>query len=168
MTRLTDLQSILLAHAASREDGSLSSPPASVTADPARVMSAIAQLLRRELLEEKEVAGAAALHCEDSALRYGAFITAAGLDAIGVEPASGAVEPMAVTTEPAAPRQTKAALLLELLFREQGATLAELVAATGWLPHTTRAALTGLRKKGHVLAKSKRDDQTCYRSEGAR
>jgi hypothetical protein len=38
-----------------------------------------------------------------------------------------------------------------------------MVEATGWLPHTTRAALTGLRKKGHVLEKSKRDDATCYR-----
>jgi len=39
----------------------------------------------------------------------------------------------------------------------------ELVTATGWLPHTTRAALTGLRKKGHVVEKTKRDDATCYR-----
>ena len=29
--------------------------------------------------------------------------------------------------------------------------LAELVAATGWLPHTTRAALTGLRKRGYAV-----------------
>jgi hypothetical protein len=27
------------------------------------------------------------------------------------------------------------------------------VAATGWLPHTTRAALTRLRQAGHVLDK---------------
>ena len=53
--------------------------------------------------------------------------------------------------------------MLELLGRDEGATLAELITATGWLPHTTRAALTGLRKKGHVLARSKRDDTTCYR-----
>lgn len=31
-----------------------------------------------------------------------------------------------------------------------GASLDELAGATGWLPHTTRAALTGLRKKGHA------------------
>ena len=40
------------------------------------------------------------------------------------------------------------------------ATLAELIAVTGWLPHTTRAALTGLRHKGFVLDKSKREDGT--------
>ena len=49
----------------------------------------------------------------------------------------------------------------------EGATLADLIEATGWLPHTTRAALTGLRKKGHVLAKDKRGDATCYRIAGA-
>jgi DNA-binding IclR family transcriptional regulator len=70
-------------------------------------------------------------------------------------------------SEAAAPRVTKASLLLNLLRRENGATLAELVDATGWLPHTTRAALTGLRKKGHVLDKSTRDNVTCYRIEAA-
>lgn len=63
---------------------------------------------------------------------------------------------------------TKIALVLSLLEREQGATLAELVAATGWLPHTTRATLTGLRKKGHVLDKATRDGVTCYMIGAAR
>jgi hypothetical protein len=70
------------------------------------------------------------------------------------------------TTEQDA-RATKASIVLDLLRRDQGATLAELIAATGWLPHTTRAALTGLRKKGHVLDKSTRDGVTCYRIEAA-
>ena len=38
---------------------------------------------------------------------------------------------------------TKLAQVLELLQRDQGATLNELVVTTGWLPHTTRAALIG-------------------------
>lgn len=53
--------------------------------------------------------------------------------------------------------------MVELLQRPQGATLAEMVQATGWLPHTTRAALTGLKKKGHTIAKDKRGEVTCYR-----
>jgi hypothetical protein len=53
--------------------------------------------------------------------------------------------------------------MLGLLQRPEGATLGELISATGWLPHTTRAALTGLRKKGHVVAKDKRDGVTCYK-----
>jgi hypothetical protein len=40
------------------------------------------------------------------------------------------------------PREgTKLAQLIGLLRRENGATLAELAAATGWLPHTTRWAV---------------------------
>jgi len=52
--------------------------------------------------------------------------------------------------------------VLTLLKRDGGATLDELVGATGWLKHTTRAALTGLRKAGHAIEKGKRDDCTCY------
>jgi hypothetical protein len=40
--------------------------------------------------------------------------------------------------------------------------LAEIVEATGWLPHSARAALTGLRKKGHAIEKGKRGEVTCY------
>jgi DNA-binding MarR family transcriptional regulator len=63
---------------------------------------------------------------------------------------------------------TKQARVIALLERDSGATLDELVAATGWLPHTTRAALTGLRQKGFVLDKSKREDgTTVYRITSA-
>ncbi len=41
--------------------------------------------------------------------------------------------------------------MVALLQRGDGAALAELVSATGWLPHTTRAALTGLRKRGYAV-----------------
>ena len=69
------------------------------------------------------------------------------------------------TSQPAAKPApvTKVAAVIALLERSIGATLAELIAATGWLPHTTRAALTGLRKKGHLIERSKRGEQTCYR-----
>ena len=57
---------------------------------------------------------------------------------------------------------TKSAAVLKLLQREAGATLAELVEATSWQPHTTRAMLTGLRKKGHAIERGKRENVTCY------
>lgn len=76
-------------------------------------------------------------------------------------PASGATTDKPASKEPRAP--SKIAAVIALLEREQGATLAEMVAATGWLPHTTRAALTGLKKKGHVITKDKRGNVTCYR-----
>jgi hypothetical protein len=41
---------------------------------------------------------------------------------------------------------SKLARVIALLERDRGATIAELIAAMGWLAHTTRAALTGLRK----------------------
>ena len=53
--------------------------------------------------------------------------------------------PAAGASSPSAPRGgTKLARVLELLQRDCGATLEELIAATDWLPHTTRAALTGI------------------------
>ena len=72
-------------------------------------------------------------------------------------------QPPAEASAPIARAPTKIDQVLGLLRRGEGATLAELVATTAWLPHTTRAALTGLRKKGHVLAKDKRGEVTCYR-----
>jgi hypothetical protein len=66
-----------------------------------------------------------------------------------------------------ASRITKTELIFNLLRRPEGATLVELVEATGWLAHTARAALTGLRKKGHDLQKTKRDETTCYRVAAA-
>jgi hypothetical protein len=50
---------------------------------------------------------------------------------------------------------TKQALIIDLLRREGGVTLADLVAATGWLEHTTRAALTRLRQAGFAVERSK-------------
>lgn len=53
--------------------------------------------------------------------------------------------------------------VVALLKRREGATLAEIIAITGWQPHSARAALTGLRKKGHTIERSKRDDAGCWR-----
>lgn len=75
---------------------------------------------------------------------------------------AGGVE-RGIASDPAAePKKTKASLVLDLLSRTEGATLDQMVAATGWLPHTTRAALTGLKKKGHTIERRKVDDQTTY------
>ena len=69
----------------------------------------------------------------------------------------------ASTSNPRSTAPSKISIVVDMLRREEGATLAELVEATGWLAHTTRAALTGLRKKGHALEKNKRGEVTCYR-----
>ena len=59
-------------------------------------------------------------------------------------------------------RPTKQALILGLLQRSGGASLADLMAATGWLPHTTRAALTRLRQAGHILDRSSGESGAVY------
>ena len=74
------------------------------------------------------------------------------------------------TTPPraSAPRGgTKLAQVVELLQRDRGASINELIALTGWLPHTTRAALTGLRKRGFVTAIDRSDKErgSIYRVE---
>jgi hypothetical protein len=46
---------------------------------------------------------------------------------------------------------SKQATIVKLMSRPKGATLDEMIEATEWLPHTTRAALTGLRKRGFAL-----------------
>lgn len=164
--KLSDTQTILLSTAAQRDSGSLYPLPETLTSKAGATKSIIA-LVKHGLAEERETTDAAGVARTDGDLRYGMFVTAAGLAAIGIgEPQDGSThEPTAPA--PAEPRVTKSAAVLALLQREQGATLAELIKATGWLPHTTRAALTGLRKKGHTLEKTKRDDVTCYRIAGA-
>jgi hypothetical protein len=64
------------------------------------------------------------------------------------------------TISKVAPREgTKMARVIGLLQRGDGATLAELIAATNWLPHTTRAALTGLRKRGYPVTLDRADKE---------
>ena len=45
--------------------------------------------------------------------------------------------------------------MLALLETPMGAALARLMQVTGWQAHTTRAALTGLRKRGFPVAIAK-------------
>lgn len=78
-------------------------------------------------------------------------------------PRKMARETEAMPPAPAEPRVNKSDLVIGLLQRTCGATLDEMVAATGWLPHTTRAALTGLKKKGHQVTSEKTNGVRRYR-----
>lgn len=62
-------------------------------------------------------------------------------------------------TSPGSRPGSKKALVMDMLATGDGATIADLAQATGWLPHTTRAALTGLRKKGIVIERLQREGQ---------
>jgi hypothetical protein len=80
----------------------------------------------------------------------------AGL-AAGADPRAAAA-----TAAPKAP--SKQQQLASLLVSDEGATLDQMIAATGWLPHTTRAALTGLKKKRYVISSDKVDGLRTYRA----
>jgi Protein of unknown function (DUF3489) len=59
---------------------------------------------------------------------------------------------------------TKRAQLISLLERPEGATVAEIGHRLGWLRHTVRAAITGLRKAGREVTRSRDpDDRSVYR-----
>ena len=71
---------------------------------------------------------------------------------------------------PALRKNTKTFTLIELLSDGSGKSVQELAAAMNWLPHTTRAALTGLRKRGIPLLRERTEGAvvSVYRIEGAR
>lgn len=160
MPKLNDTQLILLSTAAQRDGGSLLPLPETLADAGDRATKAIAALIKRALVEERETSDAATVNRTDGDIRYGVFITEAGIAAFdGGEGGESAPVP----AKPQPPRQSKSAAVIALLQRDDGATLADLIAATDWLPHTTRAALTGLRKKGHAIERGKRDGVTFYR-----
>ena len=71
------------------------------------------------------------------------------------EVTSGTIEKdAAVRTE------SKKDRLIGMLSRDAGTTIAEISAALDWQPHTTRAAITGLRKSGHEVETAKAVDGT--------
>jgi hypothetical protein len=169
-TKLSDLHYVLLAAAANRKSGSLLPPSVSVKSPRASITKAIRALIGRGFAEEAETRDPASSWREEGEHKIGVVITEAGRAAIAVtdgkpvetppapEPHSVPPTPDAAATRPA----TKQALVIKMLERKQGANLAELVEATGWLPHTTRAALTGLRKKGHAIITDKSGEVTRY------
>jgi hypothetical protein len=165
MQKLTDTQLIVLSKAAARDDGAGIVPNGMNKAAAAKVGSS---LVTRKLMRELRTKPGMPAWREDADGRsVSLIITRAGRDAVGVNEEeapneSGEVsdERAETTREPAsgAPREgSKQALLVEMLSKKGGATLDQLIEATGWLPHTTRAALTGLRKRGFAIERIRSD-----------
>ncbi len=133
---LTKTETSLLTDAAGREQGLLVLPRTLKATTAQRLLE---KLIGTGIVVAREEDGTTAHH-----------LTPAGYRAIGLKP----------------PREpgTKRSLILDLRARGEGASLDELLAATGWLPHTTRAALSRLRSGGQALMKSARPDgRTAYR-----
>src|SRR5208283_22756 len=192
--KLTDAQLVLLSAASQREDHYLTLPGGARLA-PARKAAnkLLAAGLVREVRARKDAP--IWRREEETERAFALKLTAAGMKAIIADtedsvggprpepsadevettPTSGARQAVdgeqspeldAAAASPVAPRSgTKIDDVVKMLSRPEGATIDALVAATGWLPHTTRAALTGLRKRGYAIGRSLSGDggPTVYR-----
>ena len=172
MTKLSDTQVIILSAAAQREDRNVLPLPGSLRGGAAAKV--VGALLSRGLIAETTTDS---LTRADAALnriwRNDAdgcaillHITDTGLAAIGIEPEGGDSAPTGADDAPSAeppknapaeadpaptaraPRTgTKQAKLIEMLRADGGATIEEIVEATGWQAHTVRGAMSGALKK---------------------
>jgi hypothetical protein len=180
--KLTDTQIVMLSAAAQRDDRCLVAPQILKGSATQKLATKLRAGLAKEI---KAKPGAPVWRQDEQAGQsYALKLTAAGArataDAPGLaldETSEGTDPRVQVTTTgsqvveatadvPAAapslsaPRGgTKLAQVLELLQRDCGATLEELIAATDWLPHTTRAALAGLRKRGYAVTIDRSDKE---------
>jgi len=166
MTKLSATQLVILSAAAQREDRNVLPLPGSLRGGAAAKV--VGALLAKGFLEEVE----ADMRKREPVWRetgdgHGVTLVAtdAGLAAIGIETEdanapAGATD--APTEEPAldtaagieaapkarTPREgTKQAQLIAMLRAPEGATIEEIMAATGWQSHTVRGAMAGALKK---------------------
>ena len=168
--KLTDAQLVMMSAAAERKNRCLSAPATIKGAALSKVGVKLAKLgLAREIGAK---AGAPIWRRDGAGQGYALKLTAAGLKAIAIDAGSqDTIEPSEAAQPEAknvagpnegghsarvVPRDgSKLALVIEHLQRADGATIADLTQATGWLPHTTRAALTGLRKRGYAVIRER-------------
>jgi hypothetical protein len=161
MTKLSDPQLVILTAAAQRP-GHLALPlPSNLRGGAAtKVVGAmIAKGLIAEVYADK---GDPLWHESGDGSGMTLVVTDAGLAAIGIEPEAADSAPTVADEAPSAdttagansaPKArtvragTKQAMLIEMLRAKTGATIDEIVAATGWLPHTVRGAIAGALKK---------------------
>ncbi len=184
MSRLSDTQLVILATAARRDDGSALPLPDALKARGGTATGVLKSLIAKGLLEARPAAGSATAWREaKDGQRLMLVVTAAGRRAAGIEPAADANRRPAVTksrprqrrqgkhrTKPdpkaktksasSSPRPgTKQSLLVDLLSRRNGASLAEAVKATRWQPHSVRGAISGtLKKKLGLIVASEQVD----------
>lgn len=68
-------------------------------------------------------------------------------------------KPKSAKTAPAGERDSKKTAVIEMMNRKTGATLAEIIAATGWQPHTVRGFVAGtLGKKMGLTVESTKSE----------
>ena len=178
MPRRTDLQMVLLSSAAQRDDGALLPQPKRVKLEPRARTRVFNGLLKKKLVSEQPAPpDAPAWRETGDGQRFMLVINPAGLEAIGVEPEGEREEPAkSAKAKPSPKRKTKSkepekaaspgvrpgtklALLIEMLGRDSGATIAEIVEVTGWQQHSVRGAISGTLKKKLGLTVSSEADE---------
>ena len=172
MPKLTDTQLVILSAAAQRDGGAVLPLPASLTINKGAAAAVLKSLVKRGLIAEQPAGRDDEPWREVDGQRMTLAVTEAGLEAIGVEtdhaPAvsagtaktkpkkkrrAKAATPVASAdaalhgSSPAVRPGTKQALLIDLLRRDGGATIGEIVEAIGWQPHSVRGAISGAVKK---------------------
>jgi Protein of unknown function (DUF3489) len=165
-TMLTDAQRTILSHAAQRDDGA-ATPPDDMTEKAGQKLAAA--MIERGLFRAVRGRTDMPIWRRDEKGRPLAMIITkhgkaivsaegdrqpdhAAIDAPRVVAVSEATPSPSMQTERSTPRSgSKLAEVIALLSRKQGVGIEELGSAMGWLPHTTRAALTGLRKRGYSI-----------------
>ena len=175
MAKLTETQSLILSAGAKRP-GNIALPLPKGLAGAAAKM-AVDRMIERGWLQKID----ANIRRGDQLWRETGdgrgttlMVTEAGLLATGIEPVVAqtmvAVRKRQVETPaqkpPSAGAGTKQAMLIEMLQKPEGATIAEMAAATGWQAHTVRGAISGALKKrlGLVIASEKVDGRgSAYR-----
>ena len=181
MPKLTNTQSVLLAAAAARPDLAVLPPPEALKAKGAALERTLEALRRRGLIAEvasdkRRKTRATAEAGVDGGRPVRLVITGAGLDAIGIQESrtqdcdtaaeSAPQEAGTVNTEARRPGG-KMGTLLDTVSRPGGASIEDLTVATGWLPHTTRAALTRLRQRGYDVQFGTVGERRAYHLSGA-
>ncbi len=158
MTKLTDTQRVILSAASQRTDRLALPLPKSLKGGAAhKVVNALIEKgLLKELKANRKL-GDPVWRQNDEGQGLTLIITDTGFAAIGIEveaqkTKSQKSEPKPVTTERKMREGTKQALVIEMLRRPEGATIAEIVEATSWASHTTRGFVAGALKKKLGLA----------------
>ncbi len=146
MTQLSDTQALILSAAAQRPENIALPLPESLRGGAAAKV--VGAMIAKGFLEEVDAnMRKGEPMWRETGNGHGVTLVAtdAGLAAIGIEPdISAALEPApkARTRE-----GTKQATLIAMLRMPNGATIEEIMAATGWQSHTVRGAMAGALKK---------------------
>ena len=165
MIKLTDTQRVILSAAAQRTDRLALPLPKSLKGGAAqKVVNALVDKgLLKEVKANRKLNDPVWRETEDGRA-VTLVITDAGLSAIGIEVEYQKTQaqksgPKTIPTERKIREGTKQALVIEMLRRPEGATIAEIVEATFWASHTTRGFLAGaLKKKLGLVIESHKDD----------